>query len=254
MDLQSRFAIFLTHDPPPMTRRRWIADEFSDNRAALTGQHADHLVRVLRARTGQEFDIAAGARVRRGRVLAIANGRVEFELGEEVPATETASVTLLLSVFKFDRMEWAIEKCTELGVARILPLIARRTDVRLAAASAKRVERWRRIALQAAEQSRRAAAPEVANPLKLQEAAGLSADLRIVLAESEKQTQLRDVLPSADSANEVLLAVGPEGGWTDAELGLFRKGGWAFASLGATILRTETAAIAATAILISELN
>jgi len=237
-----------------MTRRRWIADEFSDNRAALTGEHADHLVRVLRVRAGQEFDIAAGARVRRGRVLAVADGRVEFELGEEVPAAATASVTLLLSVFKFNRMEWAIEKCTELGVARIVPLIARRTDVHLASASAKRAERWRRIALQAAEQSRRAAAPEVDDPLRLQEAVELSADLRVVLAESETQTQLRDVLSLAAGAKKVLLAVGPEGGWADEELALFHGRGWLSASLGATILRAETAAIAATAILISGLS
>jgi len=192
--------------------------------------------------------------VRRGRVLAVADGRVEFELGEEVPAAATASVTLLLSVFKFNRMEWAIEKCTELGVARIVPLIARRTDVHLASASAKRAERWRRIALQAAEQSRRAAAPEVDDPLRLQEAVELSADLRVVLAESETQTQLRDVLSLAAGAKKVLLAVGPEGGWADEELALFHGRGWLSASLGATILRAETAAIAATAILISGLS
>ncbi len=192
--------------------------------------------------------------MRRGRVLAVADGRVEFELGEEVPAAATASVTLLLSVFKFNRMEWAIEKCTELGVARIVPLIARRTDVHLASASAKRAERWRRIALQAAEQSRRAAAPEVDDPLRLQEAVELSADLRVVLAESETQTQLRDVLSLAAGAKKVLLAVGPEGGWADEELALFHGRGWLSASLGATILRAETAAIAATAILISGLS
>jgi 16S rRNA (uracil1498-N3)-methyltransferase len=237
-----------------MTRRRWIADEFSDNRAAITGEHADHLVRVLRARVGQEFDIATGAKVHRGRVLTIEDDRVEFELGEEVPASITTAITLLLSIFKFDRMEWAIEKCTELGVSRIVPVIARRTDSHLASASAKRVERWRRIALQAAEQSRRSFIPEIASPLRLQEAAGLSAGLPIVLAESEKQTQLRDILSSSAATKEVLLAVGPEGGWTEGELTLFHEKGWVSASLGATILRAETAAIAATAILVSELS
>jgi len=92
-----------------MTRRRWIADEVSSHHAALTGDHADHLVRVLRARVGQEFDIATGPVVRRGRVLSIEDGRVEFELGEEVPAAPTLNVTLLLAIFKFDRMEWAIK-------------------------------------------------------------------------------------------------------------------------------------------------
>jgi 16S rRNA (uracil1498-N3)-methyltransferase len=235
-----------------MTRRRWIADEVSGNQAALTGDHADHLVRVLRARVGQQFDIAAGSIVRRGRIVAIASERVEFELGEEVPAAAEVQITLLLAVFKFDRMEWAMEKCTELGVSRIVPVIARRTDAHLASAAAKRADRWRRIALQAAEQSRRATPPEIAVPVKLQEATSLPGSSRIVLSESETQTQLRDLLDSAQG--NVILAIGPEGGWTEDELTLFQKAGWISASLGPTILRSETAAIAATAITISELT
>jgi len=235
-----------------MTRRRWIADEASGNHAVLTGDHADHLIRVLRARVGKEFDIATGAVVRRGRIVNIADTRVEFELGAEVPSASPANVTLLLAVFKFDRMEWAIEKCTELGVARIVPVIARRTDAHLASASAKRADRWRRLALQASEQSRRAAPPEIAAVVKLKEATSLPGARRIVLAESEDQTPLRDVLVSAEG--EILLAVGPEGGWTEDELQLFHTAGWIPASLGPTILRAETAAIAATAIVISELS
>lgn len=237
-----------------MTRRRWIADEVSGNRAVLTGEHADHLVRVLRARVGQEFDIAAGSTLRRGRIVSVAAGRVEFELGEEVSAVSVANVTLLLSVFKFDRMEWAIEKCTELGVSRIVPVIARRTDAHLAAASAKRVERWRRLALQAAEQSRRTVPPEVAVPLKLKDAVDLPGAGRILLAEAEQQVWLRDVLDSHLDLGEILLAIGPEGGWADDEVQLFKNAGWISTSLGSTILRAETAAIAATAIVVSELS
>jgi 16S rRNA (uracil1498-N3)-methyltransferase len=236
-----------------MTRRRWIAEEFRGNRAVLTGDHADHLVRVLRARVGQEFDIATDAIVRRGRIVTVEDGRVEFELGEEVPAAPVLNVTLLLAIFKFDRMEWAIEKCTELGVSRIVPVIARRTDAHLASAAAKRAERWRRIALQSAEQSRRAIPPEIAAPIKLQEAANLTGALRIVLAESEQETLLRDVLVSRP-VGEIVLAIGPEGGWAEDELQLFHNAGWTSASLGPTILRAETAAIAAAAIAISELT
>ena len=237
-----------------MTRRRWIADEVSGNHAALTGEHADHLLRVLRARVGQEFDIATGPVVRHGRIATIQEGRVEFELGEEVPAANVPNVTLLLSVFKFDRMEWALEKCTELGVSRIIPVIARHTDAHLASAAGKRAERWRRIALQAAEQSRRTAPPEIAAPLKLKDATiGGPAGLRIVLAESEQITLLRDIL-TPPPTGEILLAIGPEGGWADDELQLFQKSGWTSASLGPTILRAETAAIAAVAITISELT
>ncbi len=238
-----------------MTRRRWIADEFSGNSAALVGAHADHLIRVLRARVGQEFDISTGPSVRRGRITTIAADRVDFELGEDVGAAPATNVTLLLAIFKFDRMEWAIEKCTELGVSRIIPVIARRTDAHLAAAGTKRAERWRKIALQASEQSRRVSPPEIADPVKLKDATSLPGALRIVLAESERGTHLRDVLAARDTGGaEIILAIGPEGGWTEDELHLFEQSRWIPASLGSTILRAETAAIAATAIVVSELS
>jgi len=238
-----------------MTRRRWIADEVSGNQAALTGAHADHLVRVLRARTGQEYDIVAEGVLRRGRISRIGAARVEFGLGEEVTAPDVgANVTLLLAVFKFDRMEWAIEKCTELGVQRIIPVIARRTETHLASAAAKRAERWGRIALQASEQSRRTTPSEIGEPMKLREAAGLSGGLRIVLSEAEPETLLRDVVAANESAHDVLLAIGPEGGWTEDELQLFREEAWISASLGPTILRAETAAIASIAITLAQLS
>ena len=237
-----------------MTRRRWIADEVSGNRAILTGNHAEHLARVLRARVGQEFDIATGLAVRKSRITSIAESRVEFELGEEVPAAAAAKITLALAVFKFDRMEWAIEKCTELGVARIVPVIAQRTDVHLAAATIKRTERWRRIARQAAEQSRRAVPPEIVAPVELPAALVLPGDVRIVLAESEEKALLRDVLEALPQEAEIVLAVGPEGGWTIDELHSFHQAGWTSTSLGKTVLRAETAAIAATAIATSELS
>jgi 16S rRNA (uracil1498-N3)-methyltransferase len=239
-----------------MTRRRWIADEVSADHAALTGTHADHLVRVLRVRVGEEFDIAAGGVVRRGTVAEISDGRVEFKLGEEVGNIGLREIgtriTLLLAVFKFDRMEWAIEKCTELGVARIIPVICQRTDAHLATASGKRAERWRRVAFQASEQSRRSASPEISDPLKFTDAVKLPGALRIALLESERQVRLRDIFSTDSIAEEVMLAVGPEGGWSENEVQLFHDGGWISASLGDTILRAETAAIAGTAIVLSD--
>lgn len=237
-----------------MTRRRWIADEMSGNRAALVGSHADHLTQVLRGRIGQEFDIATGQDVRRGRVASIVDGRVEFELGEIVPSVAMPNLTLLLSIFKFDRMEWAIEKCVELGAARIVPVIAQRTEAHLATAAPKRVERWQRLARQASEQSRRAAPPEISPPMTLREAVTLAGSTRIVLAESEEGMMLKDALQAATPPDEIVLGFGPEGGWTKLELQLFRESAWIAASLGTTILRAETAAIAATAIALAELQ
>ncbi len=236
-----------------MTRRRFIADEVSGDRAALVGEHAGHLVRVLRARVGEDFDIATGETVRRGRIASIGDDRVEFDLGEETSDASLAEITLVLAIFKFDRMEWAIEKCTELGVSRIVPVISRRTDSHLAAASAKRVERWQRIARQAAEQSRRSAPPEIAAPVKVAEVLNFPGALRIVLAESEGRTLLRDVVKPQTADDGIILAVGPEGGWTADELQSFQQAGWISTSLGGTILRAETAAIAATAVVASAL-
>jgi 16S rRNA (uracil1498-N3)-methyltransferase len=244
-----------------MTRRRWIADEVHGNTAALVGEHALHLARVLRAEVGQEFDIATGHAVRLGRITSISSNRVEFALGEEQVVRPAPLVTIVLAIFKFDRMEWAIEKCTEIGVARIIPVVARRTDAHLASATLKRHERWLRIALQAAEQSRRASPPEIAAPVKLKDLGSVpltgrpesgATGCRIVLAESEDETQLRDALQM--SAAETILAIGPEGGWADDELQWFRDSGWAAASLGDMILRAETAAIVAAAIAMDALR
>ena len=237
-----------------MTRRRWIADEVSGNRAALTGPHAEHLSRVLRARVGQEFDISTQKETRRGRIVRIDPERVEFELGEQVETSVTPNITIALSIFKFDRMEWAIEKCTELGVAQIIPVIAARTEAHLAAAAAKRMERWQRIGRQATEQSRRTSPPQISEPIRLKNAVSLPASKRIVLAEIERDLPLKEALESHHPDHELILAFGPEGGWTEAELKLFRDAGWTSASLGTSILRTETAAIAAVAIAISELS
>ena len=162
-------------------------------------------------------------------------------------------------------MEWAIEKCTELNVTNIIPVIARRTEKHLAAAAEKRVERWRRIAREASEQSRRAVPPEIAVPVKLREAlelpmfcsashededAGTAGVLRIVLDETEHEASLADILQVRGNLESVALAVGPEGGWTTDELRSFATSEWQWisASLGETILRAETAAIAALAI------
>src|SRR5512140_2979883 len=132
-----------------MTRRRWIADEFFADEAALVGEHARDLSQVLRAQVGQEFEISVAGNVRMGRIARISPERVEFDLGDMVSAPAALPLTVAISVFKFDRMEWALEKCTELRVARIVPLVSARTEAHLATAAVKRVDRWRRIAQQA---------------------------------------------------------------------------------------------------------
>ena len=234
-----------------MTRRRWIADRVEGDHAYLLGPNANHLFRVLRAKTGQQFDVAADGVLRQGTIVEATPEHVEFQLGAEVASAALPHVTVYLSIFKFDRMEWALEKLTELGVSRVAPVIAQRTEQHLARAAAKRVERWRKIAREAAQQARRIAPPEIFDPLALKKAVEAEHSARIVLSEAEAGVSLKAAL--AGCAPPLALALGPEGGWSEPELEWFTAAGWKPASLGHTILRAETAAVAAVAVAMAEL-
>jgi 16S rRNA (uracil1498-N3)-methyltransferase len=231
-----------------MTRRRWIADQWDTATATLTGDQALHLARVLRAEPGMRFDVVAGERVWQAEISSASDEAVRFTLLSELDRETALPLTLLLAVFKFDRLEWAIEKATELGVARVVPVIARRTEKHLAQAALARSARWRRIAQEAAKQSRRSDIPSIDDPLALKDAVRLMPDaLRLLLSEQEKRLILRPALESA-AEREIVCAVGPEGGWTEEEVQLFNGQGWTAVSLGPRILRAETAAISAAAI------
>ena len=234
-----------------MTRRRWIADTWDEATATLEGAQAAHLIRVLRAQAGMEFDIVAGGRVWHAVIALISGDSVRFNLVSEVAADPALPVTLLLSVFKFDRMEWALEKATELGIARIVPMIARRTEKHLAQAASNRIERWRRIVREAAQQSRRSDTPLIEDVIPLKVAVKSEVNsLRVLLAEQERTTTLKRAIEdglsaSGDEMPQIRLAVGPEGGWASEEEALFESEGWRAVSLGPRILRAETAAITA---------
>lgn len=235
-----------------MTRRRWIADRAEGDHAWLLGQNAHHLFRVLRAQTGQQFDIAADGVLRVGTITLATSDKVEFHLGEEVKSEAPPEVVVYLSIFKFDRMEWAVEKLTELGVAQIVPVIAARTAQHLSKAAEARVERWRKIAREASQQARRVTSPEVAAPARIATVTSERHSAAIVLSEVEDSLSLKAAV--AGCRPPLALAFGPEGGWTPEELTQFENAGWKPASLGPTILRAETAAIAAVAVVMAELD
>jgi 16S rRNA (uracil1498-N3)-methyltransferase len=238
-----------------MTRRRWIADTATPTTASLTGDQAVHLARVLRAEPGQIYDVVANGFLHRAEITSVTEHEVLFTLHEELESDAALPLHLLLAIFKFDHMEWAIEKATELGIARITPILARRTEKHLAQAAAKRVERWRRIALESSKQSRRTDIPEITVPLPLKSALeSETTPTRILLSETEQTQTLTAALensphksPASTSITHAL-AIGPEGGWTPEEITLFTHHHWQPVTLGPRILRAETAAIAAIAI------
>ena len=213
----------------------------------MEGEAAHHLGRVLRAQPGQLYELSDGASVWLGRIDLVDRDRVEFELTEPLPAPSLQlESTLLLSVVKFDAFEWALEKATELGVTRVVPLAAARSEKALLAAAPKRAERWRKILLESAQQSRRVQLPLLEPLVKPEKAFAAQNGLRILLSEASEATPLRQAL-SGQQASSAVLAIGPEGGWTDEEFAAARAAGFVEASLGKLILRAETAVIAALA-------
>ena len=180
-------------------------------------------------------------------------GTARIVARERVPLAIPVRITLAQALPKGDKMEFIVQKATELGVARIVPFrsartIPRRTEDR----AARRLERWRRIAAEAAEQCGRTDVPEIAEPLPFREAleqAGPEA-VKILFWESETERSVREILKgdAARSAREFFLVVGPEGGVTGEEAEQARQAGFLTASLGRLVLRVETAALAILAI------
>lgn len=234
-----------------MARRRFFVETVRNGQAELSGDHAEHLRRVLRAERGQRFEISDNERVYLAEIEAFGKGQVQFRVLEEVAAeTPAARFMLLISLIKFDRFEWIVEKATELGAEVIIPVKAERSEKGLDAAATKRLARWRRIALESSQQSRRTRMPQVMEPLSFVRALSFESDFRYLLDENTGAEAILEATPAQRSAaDRVSLLVGPEGGWTEGERKDAAEKQWRAVSLGAQILRAETAAIAALAVL-----
>jgi 16S rRNA (uracil1498-N3)-methyltransferase len=241
-------------------RRRFFVERFEEGKAVLRGEPAHHLSRVLRAEPGQLYELSDSQAVWLARVESSRQDAVEFSLVEQIPVDQpTLRVTLFLSIIKFDRFEWCLEKATELGADKIIPLAAGRSEKALIAAAAKRARRWEKILTESAQQARCLRPPVLAATSDPAEAfARERASIRILLSESREAQPLRICLERTGSGPRsfpcprpvaVALAIGPEGGWTEPELKAARTAGFVGASLGSDIQRTETAVIAALAIL-----
>lgn len=245
-------------------RRRFFVDKFVGRIAELRGEAAQHLARVLRAEPGQVYELSDGNAVWLGRVERVSRNAVSFSLVESLPAREPAlQLILFLSIIKFDRFEWCLEKATELGVSEIVPLAAARSEKRLVAVATDRAHRWEKILRKSAQQARRLRPPLLHGAMR--PAGAFSAGrpqprsfgaallhpsiTRLLLSERPEVPLLRAVLAEGSSSHAAVLAIGPEGGWTDGELAAARSADFREVSLGQNILRTETAVIASLAIL-----
>jgi 16S rRNA (uracil1498-N3)-methyltransferase len=235
-----------------VARRRFFVDAIRGGSAELRGDDARHLTRVLRVEPGQRFEISDQ---RAAWLAEVAEARGEHVLFRVLEPVETAEMPVRLALYaaliKFDRFEWLVEKATELGVERIQPLETARSEKGLLEASRKRLERWQRIAREAGQQSRRLRAPEIGASTPWQAALAAAAGRRYFLEEGTAPPLLKTLPAARTPQAEVALLTGPEGGWTEAERQAAAAAGWQPVSLGPQVLRAETAALAAIAVVMN---
>lgn len=234
-----------------MARRLFFVDQVRHGHAAIEGEDARHLRKVLRAEVGQKYEISDNHTLYLAEIDALGKDHVSFRILEELSArVAPVRLVILAALIKFDRFEWILEKATELGVEAIVPVETARSEAGLERAAVKRAERWRRIVLESSQQSRRVTMPEVAEPVDFEAAVRWEAEHRLFLEEEQGALPLLASLPPDRAPSDrAAVLVGPEGGWVDAERRLAAAAGWKPVSLGPGILRAETAAIAALSVL-----
>ncbi len=234
-------------------RRFFVAPEaIEGEQLLLDGELAHHISRVLRMKEGDEAEFAPGdGRLYLGRLTEFSKAGVRVELlsVRQAPADTSVQVTIYQGLPKGDKLEWIIQKCTELGVARIVPVVTKRTVVRLdEAKGAKKVGRWQKIAQEASQQSKRLSVPEVGAPITWQQLLDTlrPEDVTLILWEDETTEGLKAFLQKQPMLPARLnLVIGPEGGLEEAEVAELRQRGAHSITLGSRILRTETAGLAA---------
>jgi 16S rRNA (uracil1498-N3)-methyltransferase len=205
----------------------------------------DHV--LLLDNSGREYEVqlaALTARAAQGVVLALRQGAGE----------PNVRLVLYQALIKGQRFDWVLEKGTELGVAGFVPIVSSRSQVRHSSPSSARLERWRRVIIEAAEQSGRCRLPELSPPLSFEDACAAAAGLRILPWEGERDVSLGGLLAAEEPFADVSLFIGPEGGFRLEEVQLARQLGLRTVSLGRRILRAETAAIVAAALVLHELG
>lgn len=225
------------------------AARWSEKRVRLSAQDSHHLSEVLRCEEGDRVDVCDGqGGIATARIAGMMDGCVVVEvLGRASQTRASVMVTLVQAIPKSDKFEWIIQKATEIGVWNIIPVVTERGVVRLDGdRAAQRVERWQRIAVEAARQCRTAWIPRVASVATFSQflSAGFHSELALIGSLEESAIPLRTCLRDRNAPpTSVTLCIGPEGDFSPSEMAAARAGGAIPVSYGKRVLRVETAAL-----------
>jgi 16S rRNA (uracil1498-N3)-methyltransferase len=224
--------------------------------ALVTGPMHKYIATVLQKIEGDRIDLIDGkGYLYRCTIQSIKSKEIFLQVLDVVhkPEEKRRKVTLCVSPIKGPRMDWLIEKATELGVSRILPTIFKRTVVKFGDNEKEKIARWKRITIEASRQSGRFTIPEVLEPTPLRGILSFIEDVktRLVLHEKEKQNTLKDFF-SSPSEGELCVVIGPEGGIDEVEIEWLKENGFTSATLGESIFRTETTPLVILSIILYE--
>jgi 16S rRNA (uracil1498-N3)-methyltransferase len=241
-----------------MEIRRVFVDrlKIKNGMVLLAGPMHKYIIGVLRKHPGDRIDLIDGkGYLYRSTIQSVKGRELYLQVLDVVhdPEEIRPKVTLCVSPIKGPRMDWLIEKATELGARRIVPTVFKRTVVRLTDNGGEKIERWRRITVEASRQSGRFTIPEVSEPTPLRGITDLIGDTRkrVVLYEKEKHITLKDVFGSK-GGDATCVVIGPEGGIEETEIEWLKENGFITCTLGENIFRTETTPLVVLSVILYE--
>jgi len=234
-------------------------EKIKENFAYIEGKDTHHIINVLRLKKGDEIVISDGSTEYQTSIYGVEKNRVILFLESKLQSNTESSIEIALfqGLPKSDKMELIIQKCTEIGVKKFIPIITRYSVVDIKNSNLnKKIERWNKISREACKQSGRTSLPEICMPISFEEALKQieEFDLCIIPYEKEKTLKLKEVLDGVKNIKKVAIFVGPEGGFSEEEVDLALRYSAKLVSLGPRILRTETAAISVCSIVMYELG
>lgn len=226
--------------------QRYFSDKIEGNTVVLSKDDSYHIKRVMRMKLNDKIEVVSKKVCYIARVIDLDQNQVKAEIVSKLENDFYASiqVTLVQSLVKEQKMDFIIQKATELGVFEIIPFKASRSVVKINEKESKKIERWQKIAKEASEQSKRLEIPVINKIITLNDLVNLDDyDIKILCTVRENNKNIKNVLSNIKTSDKMLVVVGPEGGFTESEEEKMIENGFLAVSLGDTVLRTETVAL-----------
>ncbi|MEG2447953.1 MAG: RsmE family RNA methyltransferase [Bacilli bacterium] len=223
--------------------QRYFITSIDNKKVSFSKEDSHHIKDVMRMNIGQKIELVSKSQLYLGEITCLLPVEARIISEELVSSVKKPSITLAQSLVQMQKMEFILQKSTELGVDKIIPLLANRAVVKIEAKEDKKIARWQTILKEASEQSKRLTIPEISKCMTIQELSKLDYDLKILCTVNEVSKRLNSVLQNINNHAKILIVIGPEGGFTPLEEEILIKEGFISTSLGELVLRTETVAL-----------